>query len=129
MTGPCQVPIEKITIPNDDYGEIDSNTLSYLKGNLRELNANNNMLNALLPIACLAEEKGEYLLLTGFHMFHAALAVDMKTMWLFVVADTINDKSGQINIIWHQYKMLIGAEMLESQYIDEIAKKHIYTYS
>jgi hypothetical protein len=43
-------------------------------------------VNFALPIACLTDEEDQYQLLTGFPIYQAAEAADVRKIWVFLIA-------------------------------------------
>jgi DNA uptake protein ComE-like DNA-binding protein len=80
-TKPYVLSLNKIEIAQDNSG-ITKKTLNKIADILKADGS-----NAILPIACLAEELDKYQLLTGLGIYEAAKAAGLKEIWVFLIAE------------------------------------------
>jgi hypothetical protein len=88
------------------------NVLNKITDSLKE-----NGFNSVLPIACLTDNKDEYLLLTGLPIYEAAKSAGLKKIWVFLVATQQAEASRWVE----QYHMLskLNETVVEPQNVTE----------
>jgi hypothetical protein len=84
-TRPYLLPLNQIEIPEGESGT-PKKTVKQVAGFIKEGGT-----NAVIPLACLAAQADKYHLLTGLPIYEAAKMAELKEIWVFLVAASIED--------------------------------------